>query len=120
MNKEFLKELCEAPAVASNEGRVRAVLRKYCGSFAPKPVYDGLGSMIFTQEGEGPSVMLAAHMDEVGFLVRSVSSQGMLMVLPVGSVRTFSRFMQEVGVTTSDGRSSVSYTHLTLPTIRLV
>ena len=82
MNKEFLKELCEAPAVASNEGRVRDVLRKYCGSVAPKPVYDGLGSMIFTQEGEGPSVMLAAHMDEVGFLVRSVSSQGMLMVLP--------------------------------------
>ena len=105
MNKEFLKELCEAPAVASNEGRVRDVLRKYCGSVAPKPVYDGLGSMIFTQEGEGPSVMLAAHMDEVGFLVRSVSSQGMLMVLPVGSVRTFSRFMQEVVVTTSDGRS---------------
>ena len=105
MNQEFLRELCEAPAVASNEGRVRDVLRKYCGPFAPKPVYDGLGSMIYTQEGEGPSVMLAAHMDEVGFLVRSVSSQGMLMVLPVGSVRTFSRFMQEVVVTTADGRS---------------
>ena len=29
MNQEFLRELCEAPAVASNEGRVRDVLRKY-------------------------------------------------------------------------------------------
>ncbi len=105
MDKEFLKELCEAPAVASNERQVRDVLRKYCAAYAPKPSYDGLGSMIFTQEGEGPAVMLAAHMDEVGFLVRSVSSQGMLMVLPVGSVRTFSRFMQEVTVTTADGRS---------------
>lgn len=105
MDKEFLRELCEAAAVASNECQVRDVLRRHCAPWAPKPVYDGLGSMIFTQEGDGPRVLLAAHMDEVGFLVRSVSSQGMLMVLPVGSVRTFSRFMQEVRVTTADGRS---------------
>ena len=105
MEKEFLKELCEAPAVAASERQVRDVLRRYCAPYAEKPVFDGLGSMFFTQDGDGPSVMLAAHMDEVGFLVRSVSSQGMLMVLPVGSVRTFSRFMQEVTVTTADGRA---------------
>lgn len=107
MERKFLKELCEAPAVASNERQVRSVLRRYCEPYGGKPVYDGLGSMIFTQEGHGPSVMLAAHMDEVGFLVRSVSAQGMLLVLPVGSVRTFSRFMQEVTVTTADNRKYV-------------
>lgn len=105
MDKEFLKELCEAGAVASNERQIRDVLRKKCMPYAQELAYDGLGSIIFTQRGEGPSVLLAAHMDEVGFLVRSISSQGMLMVLPVGNVRTFSKFMQEVTVTTADGRA---------------
>lgn len=107
MNKEFLRNLCEAAAVASNERQVRDVLRRECGGYADETAYDGLGSLIFTQKGtreDGPSVLLAAHMDEVGFLVRSVSGQGMLMVLPVGSVRTFSRFMQEVTVTAAGGR----------------
>ncbi|PJJ28426.1 M20/M25/M40 family metallo-hydrolase [Lacrimispora celerecrescens] len=104
MDKEFLKELCEAKAVASNERRVRDVLRKNCTPYAQELAYDGLGSIIFTQGGEGPSILLAAHMDEVGFLVRSISSQGMVMVLPVGNVRTFSSFMQEVTVTTAGGR----------------
>lgn len=128
MNKTFLKNLCEAAAVASNERQVRDVLRRECGKYADETAYDGLGSLIFTQWGKaaagetaglsgsdgtgasggshsGPTVLLAAHMDEVGFLVRSISSQGMLMVLPVGAVRTFSRFMQEVTVTAADGRS---------------
>lgn len=110
MNKTFLKNLCEAAAVASNERQVRDVLRRECGEYADETAYDGLGSLIYTQREKGagtvaaPTVLLAAHMDEVGFLVRSISSQGMLMVVPVGAVRTFSSFMQEVRVTAAGGR----------------
>lgn len=110
MNHEFLGDLCRASAVASNEGQVRRILRAECQKHADETQYDGLGSLIFTQyekeNGQpfGPSILLAAHMDEVGFLVRSISGQGMLTVLRIGSVRTFSVFMQEVTVTTRDGR----------------
>lgn len=104
MNQSFIKNLCEAAAIASNERQVRTVLRAECASYADETVCDGLGSLIMTQNGEGPSILLAAHMDEVGFLVRSVTKLGMLMVLPIGSVRMFSRFMQEVVVTTGCNR----------------
>lgn len=118
MNKEFLKNLCTAAGIASNETQVRAVLRRECKEFADKVAFDGIGSMVFTQEGEGPCILLAAHLDEVGFMVRSVSSQGMLMVLPVGNVRVLSRFMQEVCITTSDGSSFTGVLNATYDAVK--
>lgn len=104
MNKQFLEDLCQANAIASNEGQVRKVLRDYCGEHCDSIRSDGLGSLIFTQEGQGPTVMVAAHMDEVGFMVRAISESGLITVMPIGNVRVFSRLMQEVVVTTEDGR----------------
>lgn len=103
MNEDLLRQLCQANAIASHEGQVRRVLREYGSPFCDSVATDGLGSLIFTQEGEGPVVMVAAHMDEVGFMVRTISDLGLLTVMPVGSVRVFSRLMQEVVVTTEDG-----------------
>lgn len=103
MNKDLLRQLCQANAIASHEGQVRRVLRECGAPFCDHISTDGLGSLIFTQEGEGPVVMVAAHMDEVGFMVRAISDLGHLTVMPIGSVRVFSRLMQEVVVTTEDG-----------------
>lgn len=102
-SREFLKDLCQANAIAANESQVRRVLKEYCGENCDSIRTDGLGSLIFTQEGEGPTVMVAAHMDEVGFMVRTISDSGLLTVMPVGNVRIFSRLMQEVVVTTEEG-----------------
>ena len=104
MNRELLEQLCQANAIAANEGQVRRILREYGSPFCDALWSDGLGSLIFTQEGQGPTVMVAAHMDEVGFMVRAISESGLLTVMPVGSVRVFSRLMQEVVVTVEDGR----------------
>lgn len=104
MNRELLTKLCQANAIASQEGQVRGILLEYGTSFCDNVQSDGLGSLIFTQEGSGPSVMVAAHMDEVGFMVRAIADNGLLTVMPIGNVRVFSRLMQEVIVTTEDGR----------------
>lgn len=104
MNRDLLEALCQANAIASHEGQVRRILKEYGSPFCDTVQSDGLGSLIFTQEGNGPVVMVAAHMDEVGFMVRAISESGLLTVMPVGSVRVFSRLMQEVIVTVEDGR----------------
>ena len=104
MDREFLMRLCQANAIASQEGQARRVLREYGEPWCDGVQSDGLGSLIFTQEGEGPTVMVAAHMDEVGFMVRAVADGGLLTVMPIGSVRVFSRLMQEVVVTTEEGQ----------------
>lgn len=104
MEQELLMRLCQANAIASQEGQVRQILREYGTPWCDRVQSDGLGSLIFTQEGDGPTIMVAAHMDEVGFMVRAVADGGLLTVMPIGSVRVFSRLMQEVVVTTEDGQ----------------
>ncbi|HEY6196184.1 MAG TPA: M42 family metallopeptidase [Candidatus Eisenbacteria bacterium] len=81
----FLKELVEAHGVPGYEEDVVAVMRKRLegvGTFSK----DRLGSFICEKVGDanGPKVMLAGHLDEVGFLVRSVTKEGFVKFLPLG------------------------------------
>src|SRR5258707_3193961 len=81
----FLKELVEAHGVPGCEDGVVAVMRNHIegvGAFSK----DGLGSFICERVGgaNGPKVMLAGHLDEVGFLVRSVPKEGFVKFLPLG------------------------------------
>lgn len=48
--------------------------------------------------------MVCAHMDEVGFMVRSVSREGAIDVLPIGNVRMMARTLQPVRITTRNGK----------------
>ncbi len=106
MDVDFLKELSCADAIAGDEDEVRDLLKRECGPFADEVLYDGLGSVIFHKAGPAgaPKILFMAHMDEVGFIVRSISDIGMLHLLPVGGVIAKSKDMQLVRVTTADGR----------------
>ena len=65
--------------------------------------FDGLGSVLIRlNESTGPKVMICAHMDEVGFMVRSISREGAIDVLPVGNVRMAARQLQSVRITTRE------------------
>lgn len=80
---EFLRALTEAHGVPGYESEVRALLRDY---FEPlgDVSQDKLGSLICHQRGDGPRVMLAGHMDEIGFIVRHVTKDGFLKFLQLG------------------------------------
>jgi endoglucanase len=85
---ETLRELLvELDRVAGVSGRERAVglrlkefLSKYCDEF----LEDSPGNFIFRRRGDGPKVLLAAHMDELGFVVSHIEENGMLRVVPAG------------------------------------
>lgn len=47
---------------------------------------DGIGSALFTQKGNGLSIMVATHMDEVGFYVKKIDEDGYLFLQPVGGI----------------------------------
>ncbi|MFP1527204.1 aminopeptidase [Escherichia coli] len=65
--------------------------------------FDGLGSVLIRlNESTGPKVMIGAHMDEVGFMVRSISREGAIDVLPVCNVRMAARQLQPVRITTRE------------------
>ena len=78
MKKEiaFLKELTDLRATSGNEGSVREFLRKAYEPVADKTETDGLGSLIAYHGEKGPKILAAGHMDEVGFMVRSITKDG--------------------------------------------
>lgn len=82
---ELLKELTEAHGVPGYEAPVRAVVRKYLESLGTL-TQDKIGSVICQKKGssDAPRVMLAGHMDEIGFMVKHITEEGFLKFLPLG------------------------------------
>ena len=82
---ELLKEIAEAPGVSGYESAVRNVIRKHLEGLAVIE-QDNLGSIICKKEGasHGPKIMLAGHMDEIGFMVKFVTDKGFVKFSPLG------------------------------------
>lgn len=105
MSIEFLRKLSNADGIASNEDEVRKVLVEELKDFTDEIATDNLGSIILKKEGrQGPSIMLCAHIDEVGFIVRSIADKGQVILMSVGGVKPLAQFMQKVRITTESGR----------------
>jgi putative aminopeptidase FrvX len=82
----LLEELSNAPAPSGFEGPVRDVLIREFHSAGVAVSTDGLGSVIAILPGSsgGPRIMLAAHMDEVGAIVRYVTQEGFVKFQTLG------------------------------------
>ena len=83
--EEFLKDLVEADGAPGFESDVAAVMQRHLkgvGTFSR----DRLGSFICEKKGSAaaPRIMLAGHLDEVGFMVKSVTKDGFVKFLPLG------------------------------------
>lgn len=87
-DKMYLKRLLETPSVTGTESLVAHLVRERLAECADVIETDVMGSVHARLFGNGsaPSVMIAAHMDEVGLMVKSIDSQGFLRVVPVGGV----------------------------------
>jgi endoglucanase len=81
----LLKDLTEAHGVSGYEHEVRQVVRRYLEPYGELE-QDKIGSVICTHTGRSPApkVMLAGHMDEIGFMVRHITEEGFLKFLPLG------------------------------------
>lgn len=112
---ELLKKLTQTPSVPGREDRIRAVIEEYVTSAGlfDEIHTDALGSLICVRkarsangqatDGVPRKVMLAAHMDQIGFLVRHIDENGFLRVNPVGGFDTRNLFARTVRVCTSHG-----------------
>ena len=111
----LLEELTQVPSVPGREDRIRAFILDYIRDreLFDEISVDPMGSIIALRKarpigGGRPSetprkVMLAAHMDQIGFLVRHIDDQGYLRVNPVGGFDTRNLFARRVRVCTSNG-----------------
>jgi putative aminopeptidase FrvX len=100
----LLKELTEAKGVSGYEREVRSVIRGEMNKLGEMS-QDKLGSLICRQEGgsAGPRVMIAAHMDEIGFMVKLITKEGFLKFTPLGGWSNQVLLAQPVNITTHKG-----------------
>src|SRR5690625_2478881 len=82
--QEMFKILTELQGASGDESRVRSFMEKELGKYSDKLIYDNLGGVFGVKQGEGPRVMVAGHMDEVGFMITQITENGMLRFQPLG------------------------------------
>ena len=106
---KLLQQLTTTPGVAGREHRIRALIEKETKGLFDQTHIDTLGSLHGIRhprpagKKKAPrkplKVMLAAHMDQIGFLVRHVDDKGFCWVAPVGGFDTRNLFARVVTVT---------------------
>ncbi|HIW94210.1 MAG TPA: M42 family metallopeptidase [Candidatus Flavonifractor merdipullorum] len=85
----LVKELCALPGVSSFEEEVRAFLMDRAAPFADDMRVDAMGNLIVFKKGKkstGNKLMLCAHMDEVGLIIRSITEEGYLKFDAIGGI----------------------------------
>ena len=82
---QLLKELTEASGPPGYEDPVRKIMEEHMKPYADSIVYDGLGSIIGQQGKSGPRIMLDAHMDELGGMVRRIRPDGFISMQMLGA-----------------------------------
>ena len=102
--EKMLQELTDAYGVTGHEGDVARIMARHLSPLA-KISYDKLGSIIAQEKNgqSGPRIMLAGHMDEVGFMVREITKEGFLRFLPLGGWWPHVILSQRVLIRTAKG-----------------
>ncbi len=101
----MLKDLTDAKGIPGNEKEPRDVMKKYITPFADEVFTDGLGSLIAKKVGkaDGPKVMVAGHLDEVGFMITHIDDRGFIRFQTVGGWWSQVMLAQRVTIVTSKG-----------------
>lgn len=86
LNFDLLKRLCETPGISGREEQIRRLVVEEMRSLTDTLEADNMGNVIGVKKGtgNGPKVMIAAHIDEIGFMVKHIDDRGFLRLLPVG------------------------------------
>jgi putative aminopeptidase FrvX len=106
INERLLKRLIETPGVPGREEQQRQIAHEELGALTDEVRTDAMGSVIGTKRGSGEArVMVAAHTDEIGFLVKYVDEKGFLRLQTLGGHDPANMVSQRVLVTTSEGET---------------
>jgi len=104
MAETILTELISFFGVSGREGKVREFIKKQIRSSVNEVWVDKIGNLIAHKKGRGPKVMLAAHMDEIGLMVKRVDERGFLYCTEMGGIDPVAFIGNPVHITTRKGK----------------
>ncbi len=100
----LLKELSDAFGPSGKEQAVKTIIRKHMKSCVTKIYEDKFGNLIAYKKGTGPKILLAAHMDEVGFMVKHIAEDGKIIVEKIGGIEASTVVGQKVKILSKSGK----------------
>ncbi len=109
MNEETLqlfKTLTELPGAPGNEHAVRAFMRSELQKYSDEVIQDHLGGIFGVKHSEvadAPKILVAGHMDEVAFMVTSITDNGLIRFQTLGGWWNQVMLAQRVEVYTKNG-----------------
>jgi endoglucanase len=106
---ELIKNLVEAYGPSGFEDNIRKIIQDEIASSADEISVDSMGNLIALKKGDGSglSVMVAAHMDEIGIMTTHITEKGFLRFTNIGGVRP--QTLMGSRVQFSDGTIGVIY-----------
>ncbi|HKK74587.1 MAG TPA: M42 family metallopeptidase [Saprospiraceae bacterium] len=85
INFSLLKALCETPGTSGREQAIRARIGQELKGLVDKVYTDPMGNLVAFKKGkQAKKVMVAAHMDEIGFIVSHIDDEGFVRFQPIG------------------------------------
>lgn len=103
--KELLRKLSNAPGISGFEDEVRNLMIKELEGHVDEISVDPLGNLIAVKKGssDGKKIMLAAHMDEIGLMVRFIDKEGFIKFSTIGGINDQMLLNQTVYIQTDKG-----------------
>ena len=104
--EKVLIDLCNLDGVPGHEREVYDYSKKFIIDLGLKTLSDNLGSIVGVKKGTGggPKVLIAGHLDEIGFLVTKIEDSGYLKITPIGGWWGHTLLSQRMCVTTREGK----------------
>ncbi len=83
---ELIQTLSSAHGPSGDEADIRNILSELASPMADEVAWDTMGNLIVHRKGPGSKVMLAAHMDSIGFIVTHIEKEGFLRMGKLGGI----------------------------------
>jgi putative aminopeptidase FrvX len=103
--KKYYKDLVSLPGVSSHEKYVRQYMRQHLEKLTDELVEDNLGSIFggINLSSDGPTVMMAGHMDEIGAMVKGINKNGTIKMMAIGGISPQVVVSQHMNIVRNDG-----------------
>ncbi|MDI6721191.1 MAG: M20/M25/M40 family metallo-hydrolase [Candidatus Aenigmarchaeota archaeon] len=95
---KLLKSLIETDGISGYEHEVRNLIQREISKYVDRTFIDKMGNLIAVKKGtkSGHKIMVAAHMDEIGLVAKSISSEGRIKFTTIGGIEPLTLIGQRV------------------------
>ncbi len=107
LDLKLLETLCNAFGPSGHEHEAQRVARDHGAKYADEVLYDRMGSVIFRRGDTGPKIMLAGHIDEIGFIITHIEKEGFLRFHQLGGIWDQVLLGHEVVIKPSHGEEKI-------------